>query len=220
MAYFKIITGPMFSGKTEELIRLLHRSQIAGKKILVVKPKIDIRTQNEIASRKKEDLQNGGFKKFMEFPAIPVSSAEEIAALIDSRQPDVLGLDEAQFFEPWIFEFVHALLHKHADSDLLILAAGLDMDAWGKPFGSMPQLLAIANEVQKETAICFSCKQAGTITQKLVNTGKTVEVGDAEIYEARCRKCHTMPEEAVQPQAFDFVKVDSAANNPQISEVI
>jgi thymidine kinase len=207
MAYFKIITGPMFSGKTEELIRLLHRSQIAGKKLLVVKPRIDSRTQNEIASRKKTNLEDGGFKKFMEFPAIPVSSADEIAALIDAHRPDVLGLDEAQFFEPWILNFVHTLLHKQADSDILILAAGLDMDAWGKPFGSIPELMAIANEVQKETAICFSCKQPATITQKLVNTGKTVEVGDAEIYEARCRKCHTMPEEAVQAQAFDFAAV-------------
>jgi thymidine kinase len=71
--------------------------------------------------------------------------------------------------------------------------------------------MAIANEVQKETAICFSCKQPATISQKLVNTGKTVEVGDAEIYEARCRKCHTMPEEAVQAQAFDFAETSAAA---------
>lgn len=196
MAYFKIITGPMFSGKTEELIRILHRSQIAGKSILVIKPRIDVRSGNEIASRKKSEPDGGGFKKFMEFPAHPIHTEKELEALLNEYQPDVLGIDEAQFFEPWIFDAVLRLLREKANQELLILAAGLDMDAWGKPFGPMPQLLAIADEVQKETAICFVCRKAANITQKLVDTGKTVEVGDAEIYEARCRVCHSLPEQA------------------------
>jgi len=195
MAYLKIITGPMFSGKTEELIRILHRSQIAGKTVLVVKPRLDTRTKNEIASRKKPSASASTFQKFMDFPAIPISGAQELENLLAEHQPDVLGLDEVQFFDSWIFEAVRTLLRERASSDFMIIAAGLDMDAWGKPFGSMPHLLAIADEVQKETAICFMCKGPAMITQTLVDTGKTVEVGDAEIYEARCRICHTLPKQ-------------------------
>jgi len=194
MTYLKVITGPMFSGKTEELIRILHRSQIAGKKILVVKPKIDTRCGNEIISRKKATPDTQKFTKFMDFPAEPIGSAEELGNLIEQHQPDILALDEVQFFQSWIFDYIHNLLREKSQSELTIIAAGLDMDAWGKPFGPMPQLLAIADEVQKETAICFVCKKPANITQKLVNTGKTVEVGDADIYEARCRVCHTIPE--------------------------
>ena len=194
MAYFKVITGPMFSGKTEELIRILRRSQIAGKHILVIKPRIDTRSGNEISSRQKTSPDAQKFTKFMDFPAKPIDSAEELSILLNEHQPDILALDEAQFFPDWIFEYIHNLLKERSQSELIIIAAGLDMDAWGKPFGPIPQLLAIADEVQKETAICFICKKPANITQKLVNTGKTVEVGDADIYEARCRVCHTIPE--------------------------
>ncbi|MCR4280190.1 MAG: thymidine kinase [Candidatus Komeilibacteria bacterium] len=193
MPYLKIITGPMFSGKTEELIRLLHRSQISGKKILVIKPKIDTRTNSEIASRKRSEITKGDFKKFMDLPATPVEMAAELDQLIADDKPDILALDEAQFFGDWIVAYITKLMSNQ--SDMMILVAGLDMDAWGKPFGSMPQLLAMADNVQKETAVCFVCKAPATMTQKLSRSETTVEVGDSNIYEARCRFCYKQPSE-------------------------
>lgn len=196
MAHMKVITGPMFSGKTEELIRILHRSEIAGKNILVLKPRLDNRAATtEIASRAKQYATSQEFKKARTFPAFAVSGREEAIHLINVYDPAVLGIDEAQFFETWMIELLEDILKKNADKDLTVLVAGLDMDAWGKPFGIMPHLLAIADEVQKETAICFVCKKRpGTITQKFGASTKQVEVGDNDIYEARCRFCHEIPQ--------------------------
>jgi thymidine kinase len=193
MSYMKVVTGPMFSGKTEELLRILHRSSLAGKKILVLKPKGDTRTENEIASRRKSDLESGEFKKYGSYPAFPVDSPEEAVRLIEEYRPSVLGIDEAQFFQPWMVGVLQELLTQNADKDITIVVAGLDMDAWRKPFGIMPELFAMANEVQKETAICFTCKAPAMYSQKLGGGSSQVEVGDAEIYEARCRVCHTIP---------------------------
>ena len=195
MAYMKVITGPMFSGKTEELIRILHRGEIAGKKILVIKPKIDIRTANEIASRRKVDSTSGEFKKYSSFSAHPVGSAAEALSLINIHQPSILGIDEAQFFDEWMIEFLSEFLKNNADNDLMVVVAGLDMDAWARPFGIMPKLMTIADIVQKETAICFVCKKPAMLTQKLSESASQVEVGDAEIYEARCRTCHYVPKQ-------------------------
>ncbi|MDB4939873.1 MAG: tdk [Candidatus Doudnabacteria bacterium] len=193
MAYMKVITGPMFSGKTEELIRVLNRAEIAGKKILVIKPKIDIRTENEIASRRKADIKANEFKKYSSFYAYPVGSAAEVLSLINVHQPSVLGIDEAQFFDAWMIDFLAEFLKNNSENDLTIVAAGLDMDAWGRPFGIMPQLMTIADHVQKETAICFVCKKPAIFTQKLSESSSQVEVGDFDIYEARCRVCHFAP---------------------------
>jgi thymidine kinase len=193
MAYLKVITGPMFSGKTEELIRILHRSDLAGKKIVVVKPKIDSRSEGEIASRRSTDNTSKKFSKFGAHPAVSVESAEELEQLIRLEKPSVIGIDEAQFFEEWLFDYLAELLRRYNHSDLQILVAGLDMDAWGRPFGMMPHIMALADEVQKETAICFKCKSPAMYTQKLAGSGQQVEVGDFEIYEARCRVCHIIP---------------------------
>ncbi len=201
MAYLKVITGPMFSGKTEELLRILHRSGLAGKKIVVVKPKIDSRTDQEIASRRlKEDLEDQTsieFTKYGSFPASSVESAEELENIIHQEKPSVIGIDEAQFFQPWLFDYLAQLLRRYNGVDLQVLVAGLDMDAWGRPFGMMPHIMALADEVQKETAICFRCKQPAMYTQKLSNSAQQVEVGDADIYEARCRVCHVIPEKMI-----------------------
>jgi thymidine kinase len=196
MAYLKVITGPMFSGKTEELIRILHRSGLAGKKIVVVKPKIDSRTAEEIASRRlaaDADDKSRAFSKYGSFPASSIETAQEFETIIHEEKPAVIGIDEAQFFQPWLFDYLAELLRRYNDSDLQVLVAGLDMDAWGRPFGMMPHIMALADEVQKETAICFRCKQPAMYTQKLSDSSKQVEVGDAEIYEARCRVCHIIP---------------------------
>ena len=193
MAYLKVITGPMFSGKTEELIRILHRSDLAGKRIVVVKPRIDSRTDEEIASRRTSDGKSTEFTKSGSFPATSIETDAELEAILNEEHPAILGIDEAQFFQPWLFDYLANLLRRYNDSDFLILVAGLDMDAWGRPFGMMPQLMALADEVQKETAICFKCKQPAMYTQKLSDSTEQVEVGDAEIYEARCRVCHVIP---------------------------
>ncbi len=193
MSYMKVITGPMFSGKTEELIRVLNRAEIAGSKILVIKPRIDSRTENEIVSRRKLDIKGGQFTKYGSFPAYPVGSAAEALSLIHLHQPSVLGIDEAQFFDQWMADFLVEFLKDNAHNDIMVVAAGLDMDAWGRPFGIMPKLMTLADFVQKETAICFVCRKPAMYTQKLIESSSLVEVGDAEIYEARCRRCHRPP---------------------------
>ncbi len=193
MAYLKVITGPMFSGKTEELIRILRRSELAGKQIVVIKPKLDSRSTGEIASRDTYNGENREFSKSGSFPAIDVDSAEELEEIIREKHPAVIGVDEAQFFGIWMFDYLADLLRRYNHSDLQILVAGLDMDAWRRPFGMMPHLMALADEVQKETAICFLCKSPAMYTQKLSTSTQQVEVGDADIYEARCRVCHVIP---------------------------
>ncbi len=158
-----------------------------------MKPRLDVRTDNEIASRRTSDAESKDFTKFGSYPAQTTDSAEELTNLIQTEQPNILGIDEAQFFDPWLVDFVADLLRDHNEADLTVLVAGLDMDAWGRPFGIMPQLMAMADEVQKETAICFRCELPAMFTQKLVSSNQQVEVGDFEIYEARCRVCHTLP---------------------------
>ncbi len=184
----------MFSGKSEELIRILKRSKIAGKNILVIKPAIDSRSAHEIVSRHQPDLSKKEFTRMSAFDAVPVGSASEALSLIQTLHPSVIGIDEAQFFGVWLPGFLEELLCNKKNPDMMIVAAGLDMDAWKRPFGIMPQLLSMANEVQKETAICFICKEPAMYTQKLGGTGTQVEVGDVEIYEARCRNCHIVPQ--------------------------
>lgn len=183
----------MFSGKTEELIRILRRSDLAGKKIVVVKPLLDVRSNNEIASRRTSNGQSKDFAKSESFPAQSIQSAQELGDIVRREQPTILAIDEAQFFDPWLLDFLTDLMRRTGNTDLTVLVAGLDMDAWGKPFGMMPHIMALADEVQKETAICFRCKMPAMFTQKLVSSSQQVEVGDFEIYEARCRVCHTLP---------------------------
>ena len=166
----------MFSGKTEELIRILRRSDLAGKKIIVVKPLIDVRSTDEIASRRTSSGQSKDFAKSEVFPAISIESAQELGDIIRREQPTILAIDEAQFFDPWLMDFLVDLMRRTRDTDLTVLVAGLDMDAWGRPFGVMPHVMALADEVQKETAICFQCKMPAMFTQKLGSSDQQVEV--------------------------------------------
>ena len=194
MAHLKVITGPMFSGKTEELIRLLRLSDYASKRISVVKPKIDVRSKEEIVSRRNSGGQSLDFAPAKSWPATSVDSVEELREIINREQPEILALDEAQFFGEWIFDFLVELMREQRSTKLKVIVAGLDMDAWGRPFGLMPQFMAIANEVIKTTAVCFKCKEEGAmLTQKLVASSQQIEVGDKETYEARCRVCHDVP---------------------------
>jgi thymidine kinase len=180
----EVITGSMFCGKTDELIRRLRRATIARQKVQVFKPKIDNRyTAEKVTSHAGS-----------EFDAIPVDSSEQILALLDENTT-VVGVDEAQFFDEPIVEIVQEL----ADRGLRVIVAGLDTDFRAEPFGQMPVLMAKAENVDKLHAICMVCGEAASRTQRLVN-GKpayyddpVVIVGASELYEARCRKHHQVP---------------------------
>jgi len=168
----EVIAGCMFSGKTEELIRRLRRATLAKQKVLVFKPAIDNRYAPEkIAS-------HAG----VTFDAIPIDHPEEMLAQL--QDADVIGLDEGQFFPPEIVETVQAV----ARGGKRVVIVGLDMDYQGVPFGSMPQLLAIAERIDKLTAVCMVCGTDATRSQRIAASDSQVLVGGDDVYEARCRQ--------------------------------
>ncbi|OGN08684.1 MAG: hypothetical protein A3C61_01380 [Candidatus Yanofskybacteria bacterium RIFCSPHIGHO2_02_FULL_39_10] len=194
MARLEVITGPMFSGKSEELIRRLNRATYADQNVLVIKPRIDTRNESKIASRKKKDKKDTKFEEYSSFPAHEINTSKEFIELVSQHRPDVLAIDEAQFFQEWLLELIDNLLDEKENTGFKIIVSGLDMDAWKKPFGIMPQLMAKANEVTKFTAVCFHCKKSdANLTYKKSGSKEQIEVGNFQKYEARCRKCHELP---------------------------
>jgi thymidine kinase len=191
--FLEVITGPMFSGKSEELLRRIRRAAYAKKKISVIKPGTDDRKVRSIFNLIRED------KKLSKYPYLTmatINSPEDLAnAKID--EAELLAIDEAQFFEQWFADIVADVIND-GERDLEIIIVGLDMDAWRKPFGAMPEFMARADSVSKLTAICLECvgaKGPAIFTQKKsIGSGKQIEVGDTHLYEARCRVCHTIPE--------------------------
>ena len=180
----EVITGSMFCGKTDELIRRLRRATIARQKVQVFKPVIDTRYAVE-----KVTSHAGS-----EFDALPVQEAREILERLE-KDTTVVGIDEAQFFDDEIIPITQKL----ADQGLRVIVTGLDTDFRGEPFGPLPVLMAKAEVVDKLHAICMVCGEAASRTQRLVN-GKpanyhdpVVIVGAAELYEARCREHHEVP---------------------------
>src|SRR5690348_3232863 len=174
--WIEVICGPMFSGKSEELIRRLRRAQIARQSLQVFKPKIDDRYHAQrIVSHSAH-----------EFDAVAVSSSEELARAVhpDTR---VVGVDEAQFFDTGIA----AVAERLAGQGMRVLLAGLDQDYTGKPFEPMPQLMAVAEYVTKSLAICTRCGAPAGRTQRLTSADARVLVGAHDAYEARCRRCHS-----------------------------
>lgn len=177
----ELICGSMFSGKTEELIRRLRRAVIARQKVQVFKPGIDTRYHEQ-----RVTSHNG-----MDFDAHPVAKAADIR---DELLPDttVVAIDEVQFFDDGVIELCEEL----ADEGLRVICAGLDTDFRGVPFGPMPALMARAEEIAKLHAICVVCGEEASRTQRLINgqpaayDDPVVLVGAAEVYEARCRRCH------------------------------
>ncbi len=176
-----VICGSMFSGKTEELIRLVRRSMHARKKVQVFKSSLDTRCDTTVI-RTHDDTR---------FNAIAISSAAEMEALLDIGV-QVVGIEEVQFLD----EAVVDLCMRLADSGVDVFAAGLDQDFRATPFSFMPRLMALADNVMKLHAICKVCGEEASRTQRLVN-GKpaswdepTILIGADESYEARCRKCH------------------------------
>ncbi len=183
----EVICGSMFSGKTEELIRRVRRATIAKQKVQVFKPAIDLRY-----SVKRVTSHDG-----QDFDALPVSEALEIE---NSLEPDttVVAIDEAQFLDAAIEQVVENL----ANRGIRVILAGLDTDFRGEPFGSMPNLMCRADDVQKLHAICMICGEEATRTQRLVNgqpaqyDDPIIMVGAEEVYEARCRDHHIVPGKA------------------------
>lgn len=173
--WIEVIAGPMFSGKSEELIRRLRRAAIARLRLQVFKPAVDTRySESEIVSHSQWRI-----------PSQLVDRAEVVLDRLDPRT-EVVGIDEAQFFD----QALPRVCRHIADLGKRVVVAGLDMDFRGVPFGPMPELLAIAEQVLKVTAICARCGASAAYTQRLVKSEERVVVGAAGVYEARCRRCH------------------------------
>lgn len=171
----EVVVGCMFSGKTEELIRRLRRAQLAKQKVQVFKPALDARySEDEVASHSSQRI-----------PSIVVTRAREILEKLDDSTR-VVGIDEGQFFDEAIVEIIDKL----ANRGLRVIVAGLDMDWKGEPFHPMPAIMAIAEDVMKQHAVCMMCGAPATRTQRLKGSEGQIQVGAAESYEARCRSCH------------------------------
>ncbi len=184
-----VVTGSMYAGKTEELIRRSRRALYARRKVAVFKHAVDTRSDgSEVRSH------NG-----VPHEAAAVGSSEELLAQV-SEEIDVVAIEEAQFFDEGIVEACRTL----ADGGYEVIVTGLDMDFRGEPFGPMPKLLAEADEIVKLRAICARCGRDASRSQRLIDgrpapaTAPTILVGASESYEARCRHCHEVPEHVFQ----------------------
>ena len=172
--WIEIIAGGMFSGKSEELIRRVRRSHIARQRVQVFKPIIDDRfSVEEVVSRDERRLK-----------AIPVATSAELLSRVEIGV-QVIGIDEVQFFDIGIVDVCMQL----ADAGLRVIAAGLDQDFLRRPFGPMPALLSVAEEVVKMHAVCVRCSGSAHYSQRIAGGESQVEVGDTS-YEARCRSCY------------------------------
>jgi thymidine kinase len=179
--WIEVICGSMFSGKTEELIRRLNRARIAKLNVGIVKPSLDTRYDvNDIVSHNASVI-----------PSTPVANATDILELV--ADCEVVGIDEAQFFDRAIVDVCQQL----ADSGKRVIVAGLDMDFSGKPFGCIPQLMAIAEFVTKVHAICVVCGDVAHYSYRLVPSQERVLLGETDSYEARCRRCFNLGPDAV-----------------------
>lgn len=182
--HIEVVCGPMFAGKTEELIRRIKRLEYANQKFLVFKPKIDDRYGDDVISSHNQNKKN----------AINISDSNEIYNYL-TNDIEVVIVDEAQFFDQGIVKVVDSL----ADRGLRVIVGGLDRNFKGEPFGPMPQLLAIAEDVTKLTAICMKSGKPATRTQRIIN-GKPAHYNDpivliaaTESYEPRSRNNHEVP---------------------------
>ncbi|HNX38254.1 MAG TPA: thymidine kinase [Candidatus Cloacimonadota bacterium] len=173
--WIEVICGSMFSGKTEELIRRIRRVEYARQKVMVFKPAIDDRY----------DPDNIVSHSQMKAPSIPITYPNEIYAYLED-DVHIIAIDEAQFFD----ESIVGICNDLADRGYRVIVAGLDQDYRGEPFGSMPALLAVAEYVTKNLAVCVVCGNPANRTQRTVHQGEQILVGSTDSYEARCRNCH------------------------------
>ena len=173
--WIEVICGSMFSGKTEELIRRLKRAKIARQRVEIFKPEIDKRyDETNVVSHDENSIRS-----------IPVQTASQI--LLFTEGCDVVGIDEAQFFDPDL----PAVCNYIANQGIRVIVAGLDMDFQGNPFGPMPALMAAAEYVTKVHAICMRCGDLAHYSHRIVKGDKLVMLGEKESYEPLCRKCYT-----------------------------
>lgn len=171
--WIEVICGSMFSGKTEELIRRLKRASFANLRVEIFKPRLDVRySEDQVVSHDSNAIRS-----------TPVDSAESILLL--STNVDVVGIDEAQFFDMNIVRVCQYM----ADNGIRVIVAGLDMDYLGQPFGPMPQLMAVAEHVDKVHAICVRCGDPAQHSHRLTDSTRLVELGEKESYEPLCRHC-------------------------------
>jgi len=174
LGWIEVVCGPMFSGKSEELIRRLRRAEIARQRVQIFKPGIDQRySDDHIVSHSDLKIMSEGVK-----------DAADLEKKLDWRT-EVIGIDEAQFLGEGIVDLVVRL----ADIGKRVIVAGLDTDYLGRPFHPMPELLAVADEITKALAICMQCGNPAKHTQRLIASEELVVVGAAGMYEARCRRC-------------------------------
>ncbi|MFA7076285.1 MAG: thymidine kinase [Candidatus Izemoplasmatales bacterium] len=192
--WIEVITGPMFAGKTEELIRRVKRLEYAKQNILVFKPVIDNRyAENEVVSHDHSRTRS-----------INISKAHEIIKYVDEFT-NVVAIDEIQFLDEEAVDICEYL----ADKGIRVIVSGLDRDFRGEPFSFMPKLLALAEYVSKLSAICVKCHTPATRTQRIINgrpanyDDPIILVGAQDSYEARCRECHEVPN---KPKKFEFLK--------------
>ena len=169
----EVICGSMFSGKTEELIRRLRRAKFARQSVEIFKPAVDVRySAVDVVSHDDNSI-----------PSTPVESAQNILLLASNVQ--VVGIDEAQFFDDGLVDVCNQL----ANSGVRVIVAGLDMDYQGNPFGPMPKLMAIADDVLKVHAVCVRCGALAQFSHRLAKTDKLVLLGETDSYEPLCRSC-------------------------------
>ncbi|WP_373436235.1 thymidine kinase [Metamycoplasma equirhinis] len=174
----EVITGPMFSGKSEELLRRIRTLEYAKLKPLVIKPKFDIRfSDNEIVSR------SGSRHK-----TIVLQNISEVYELLKNSQYKAIAIDEANFFGAELIEVAKNL----ANSGYLVIISGLDQDYLQRPFSPIPELLAMAERITKLQAVCIICQHAASTSFRKVKNNETNLLGDVNEYEARCRKCHNL----------------------------
>jgi thymidine kinase len=204
MGWIEVIVGPMFSGKSEELIRRLRRAEIGRQRVQIFKPVIDQRyARNGIVSHSG-----------LEIPSELVQSGTEILEKVAPRT-EVVGVDEAQFLGESIVEACSRL----ADAGKRVIVTGLDTDFMGRPFEPMPRLLAVAEEITKLLAICMRCGNPAVHTQRLVASEELIVVGASGMYEARCRRCfepqlaqQKLEENARQTDAIHSVKARGSSS--------
>jgi thymidine kinase len=171
--WIEVVCGSMFSGKTEELIRRLRRAQIANQSVEIFKPSVDVRySEFKLVSHNQNSI-----------PSTPVGSAQEILSL--AKKVDVVGIDEAQFFDAGVIEVARDLANKGTR----VIVAGLDMDFRGEPFGPMPAMIAVAEFVTKVHAICQRCGSLANYSYRLKREAAQIVLGEKDVYEPRCRRC-------------------------------
>ena len=170
----EVICGSMFSGKTEELIRRMKRAQFAKQKVKIYKPCIDVRySEDQVVSHDAHSI-----------PSTPIDSPAKMLEL--SKDVEVVGIDEAQFFDESLVEVVQSL----ANRGIRVIIAGLDTDFLGKPFGPMPALMAVAEDIQKVHAICVRCGSPANHSHRLTASEQLVVLGEKDSYEPLCRHCY------------------------------